>query len=82
MVFSAVPYLASPLTLNHDWLIEHLRRLHVGRLQELGTAIGDAIAMSAKRLKDLLVVTKLVTVFDSFDNEAEAIASFGGAAKA
>ena len=53
VVFSAVPYLASPLTLNHDWLIEHLHRLHVGRLQELGTAIGDAIAMSAKRLKDL-----------------------------
>jgi len=53
VVFSAVPYLASPLTLNHDWLIEHLQRLHVGRLQELGTAIGDAIAMSAKRLKDL-----------------------------
>ncbi len=53
VVFSAVPYLASPLTLNHDWLIEHLQRLHVGRLQELGTAIGDALAMSAKRLKDL-----------------------------
>jgi len=29
-----------------------------------------------KRLKDLLVVTKLLTVFDSFDNEAEALASF------
>ena len=35
-----------------------------------------------KRLKDLLVVTKLVTVFDSYDSEAEALASFGGAAKA
>lgn len=53
VVFSALPYLASPLTLNHDWLIEHLQRLHVGRLQELGTAIGDAIAMSAKRLKEI-----------------------------
>jgi anti-sigma B factor antagonist len=29
-----------------------------------------------KRLKDLLVVTKLLTVFDSFDNEAAALASF------
>ncbi len=51
VVFSAVPYLASPLTLNHDWLIENLNRLHVGIIQELGTAIGDAIAASAKRLK-------------------------------
>jgi anti-sigma B factor antagonist len=30
-----------------------------------------------KRLKDLLVVTKLVTVFDSYDSEADAVASFG-----
>jgi anti-sigma B factor antagonist len=29
-----------------------------------------------KRLKDLLVVTRLSTVFDSYENEAEAIASF------
>lgn len=50
-VFSAVPYLASPLTLNHDWLIANLRRLHVGMLRELGTAIGDATAAAAKRLK-------------------------------
>ncbi len=32
-----------------------------------------------KRLKDLLVVTKLLTVFDPFDTEAEALASFGAA---
>ena len=51
VVFSAVPYLASPLTLNHDWLIENLNRLHVGMIQELGTAIGDALAISAKRLQ-------------------------------
>jgi anti-sigma B factor antagonist len=29
-----------------------------------------------KKLKDLLVVTKLVTVFDSYESEAEALASF------
>src|SRR6187397_1345590 len=29
-----------------------------------------------KRLKDLLVVTKLLVVFDAFDDEAEALASF------
>ncbi len=29
-----------------------------------------------KRLKDLLVVTKLLTVFDTFDDEASAVASF------
>ena len=29
-----------------------------------------------KRLRDLLVVTKLLTVFDTFDDEASAVASF------
>jgi anti-sigma B factor antagonist len=33
-----------------------------------------------KRLQDLLVVTKLLTVFDTYDTEREALASFGGAA--
>jgi Ca-activated chloride channel family protein len=51
VVFSAVPYLASPLTLNHDWLIKNLNRLHIGIIRELGTAIGDATASAAKRLQ-------------------------------
>ena len=29
-----------------------------------------------RRLKDLLTITKLVTVFDNFDDEASAVASF------
>jgi Ca-activated chloride channel homolog len=53
IAFSGVPYLASPLTLNHDWLIENLHRLHIGTIRELGTAIGDATAAAAKRLKML-----------------------------
>jgi anti-sigma B factor antagonist len=32
-----------------------------------------------KRLKDLLSITKLLTVFDTFDNEAEAVTSFSAA---
>jgi anti-sigma B factor antagonist len=32
-----------------------------------------------KRLNDLLVVTKLLTVFESYDNEAAALASFQAA---
>jgi Ca-activated chloride channel family protein len=51
IAFSGVPYLASPLTLNHDWLTENLARLHIGIITDLGTAIGDAVAIGAKRLK-------------------------------
>jgi Ca-activated chloride channel family protein len=53
IVFSAVPYLASPPTLDHEWLVENLRRLHVGMIRDLGTAVGDATAAAAKRLKGL-----------------------------
>ena len=51
ITFSGVPYLTSPLTLNHEWLIENLGRLHIGIISDLGTAIGDAVAVAAKRLK-------------------------------
>jgi anti-sigma B factor antagonist len=33
-----------------------------------------------KRLNDLLVITKLATVFDSYESEAAAVASFGAPA--
>jgi anti-sigma B factor antagonist len=33
-----------------------------------------------KRLRDLLVVTKLLTVFDTYEDEQEGIDSFGGGA--
>jgi Ca-activated chloride channel family protein len=53
IAFSGVPYLTSPLTLNHDWLIQNLARLHIGIISDLGTAIGDAVAVAAKRLKSV-----------------------------
>ena len=53
VVFSGVPYLASPLTLNHEWLAQNLQRMHIGTIGDLGTAIGDAIVVAAKRLKSV-----------------------------
>src|SRR5262245_30879421 len=43
---------------------------HGGKLKLLNTT---------KRLTDLLVITKLATVFETFEDEAEAISSFGAA---
>ena len=31
-----------------------------------------------KRIQDLLAITKLLTVFETYENEAEAIKSFSG----
>ena len=35
------------------------------------------LANATKRLQDLLVITKLSTVFDMYDDEASAVSSFG-----
>jgi Ca-activated chloride channel homolog len=55
IVFSAFPYLASPPTLDHQWLVQNLRRLYIGLFTgaNMGTAIGDATAAAARRLKVL-----------------------------
>ena len=37
---------------------------------------GLKLLNTTKRIKDLLSITKLLTVFDTFDNEAEAVTSF------
>ena len=34
---------------------------------------------TTKRIHDLLAITKLLTVFDTFDNESEAVTSFSAA---
>jgi len=36
------------------------------------------LANTTGRIKDLLTITKLLTVFDAYDSEAEAVESFGG----
>ena len=55
----------------------------IGELVELFTATqhrGGSIKLLGvtKRLNDLLVITKLLTVFECFDTEEEAIDSFDG----
>jgi len=50
VAFSGAPYLASPLTSNHEWLIGNLRRLRINLIREMGTAIGDGAATAIKRL--------------------------------
>jgi Ca-activated chloride channel homolog len=51
IAFAGNPYLVSPLTLNHDWLVQNLNRCNIGLIED-GTAIGSAIIMAINRLKD------------------------------
>jgi len=69
VAFAGRPYLVSPLTLDHEWLIANLDRLQVGLVED-GTAIGSAIAAAANRLKDKEAKTKLIVLLTDGDNNA------------
>jgi Ca-activated chloride channel family protein len=69
IAFAGRPYLVSPLTLDHDWLLENLSRLRIG-LTEDGTAIGSALVSAANRLKDRSVKSRVIVLLTDGDNNA------------
>lgn len=69
MAFAGRPYLVSPLTLDHEWLIRNLERLQTGMVED-GTAIGSATAAAANRFKDKTTKTKLIVLLSDGDNNA------------
>lgn len=86
VVFARESFLISPLTLNHDWLLQQVERMRLGMIDPSATAIGPAIAMSANRLRDLPAESRVIVLLtDGEDNvrsvppiaAAEAAAAFG-----
>ena len=74
VAFSGRPYVTSPITLEHDWLIEQLRELSPGLVQEQGTAIGSAIAASATRLHDREAKSKVIVLITDGSNNSGRLA--------
>jgi Ca-activated chloride channel family protein len=69
IAFAGRPYLVSPLTLDHDWLIRNLDRVQIGLVED-GTAIGSALASAVTRLKDRDAKTKLIVLLTDGANNA------------
>jgi Ca-activated chloride channel family protein len=69
IAFAGRPYLVSPLTLDHDWLIRNLDRVQIGMVED-STAIGSAIAAAATRLKDRDSKTKIIVLLTDGANNA------------
>ena len=69
VAFAGAPYLVSPLTLDHDWLLQNLDRVQIGSVED-GTAIGSALAMSVNRLRDQPGKSKLVVLLTDGQNNA------------
>jgi Ca-activated chloride channel family protein len=71
IAFAAEPYLVSPLTLNHDWLLRRLDQLEIGQIED-GTAIGSAIGTATNRLRDIPAKSKsIILVTDGANNRGQ-----------
>ncbi len=69
VAFAGRPYLASPITLDHDWVQRSLARVRVGLVED-GTAIGSAIAASARRLDRRESKSKVLVLLTDGSNNA------------
>jgi Ca-activated chloride channel homolog len=71
IAFAASPYIVSPLTLDHDWLLQNLDRVNVG-LGDDGTAIGSAIAAAVNHLRTTSAKSKVVILLtDGVNNSGK-----------
>jgi len=71
VVFAGNAYVASPPTLDHDFLLRNVQRLEA--LRESGTAIGSALTTAVNRLRDLKSKSKIVILMTDGQNNAGTI---------
>jgi Ca-activated chloride channel family protein len=69
IAFAGHPYVISPMTLDHDWLLQNLERLRTGMTED-GTAIGSAIAAAANRLNDKGSKSRVIVLLTDGENNA------------
>jgi Ca-activated chloride channel homolog len=69
IAFAAQPYVVSPMTLDHDWLLKNLERVKTGLVED-GTAIGSGIAAAASRLNDKHSKSHVLVLLTDGENNA------------
>jgi Ca-activated chloride channel family protein len=79
VAFSGEAYLMSPLTLDHDWLLQNVERLHTGAWIGDATAIGSALAASANRLRNQKSKSKIIVLLTDGANNAGKITPLAAA---
>jgi Ca-activated chloride channel homolog len=78
IAFAAAPYIVSPLTLDHDWLLQNLERVNVG-IGDDGTAIGSAIAAAVNHLRTTTAKSKVVILLTDGVNNSGKISPLAAA---
>ena len=69
IAFAGRPYVVSPMTLDHDWLLQNLDRVRIGLVED-GTAIGSAMAAAANRLNDRHSKSRVIVLLTDGENNA------------
>jgi len=69
IAFAGRPYVVSPMTLDHDWLLQNLERVKTGLVED-GTAIGSGIAAAANRLNDKGSKSRAIVLLTDGENNA------------
>ena len=69
IAFAGRPYVVSPMTLDHDWLLQNLDRVKIGLVED-GTAIGSAMAAGANRLNDKKSKSRVLVLLTDGENNA------------
>jgi len=78
VAFAGSPFIVSPLTLDHDWLLQNLERINVG-LGDDGTAIGSAIAAAVNHLRTTTAKSKVVILLTDGVNNSGKISPLAAA---
>jgi Ca-activated chloride channel family protein len=81
ILFAARPYTQCPLTLDHGWLLENLRRAEIGMIED-GTAVGSALASAVGRLEAADGKSKIVILLTDGQNNAGKVSPLTAAAAA
>ena len=72
VAFAGRAYVAAPLTLDHDFLLQNLERLELGIIED-STAIGSALSASVNRLREIPSKSKIVILMTDGQNNAGTI---------
>jgi Ca-activated chloride channel homolog len=69
VAFAGRAYIASPLTLDHDFLRQNIERIDLGSIED-GTAIGSALTAALNRLREIESKSKIVILMTDGQNNA------------
>jgi len=74
VAFATQAYIASPITLDHDFLLKNLERLDLNTINGNQTAIGAGLSTAVNRLRELKSKSKIVILMTDGVNNAGKIA--------